>query len=309
MTADLTVKERCILLTNTQALSNMGEIDLEGFYATRSKKDLKTGFSINFKDITAEKVINLMPSIDTLMPLLKSFGGMLNCEVAATADLDTNMNVVMPSINGIMRIGGEDLTIKNSDMFRKFAKLLLFKNKKEGHIDKMTVEGVIKDSKVEVFPFILEMDRYMLGLSGVQNMDMSYRYHASLIKSPFLIKLGMDIYGQDFDNMKFKLGRAKYKNRNVPVFSTVIDNTKFNLVTSIRNVFNKGVDNVMKENRKMNEIEEHKKSIGYIQAVDQKLEELSADEQLQLEQEQEALNTPEQTDSLTTTIPQIPDHE
>ena len=59
----------------------------------------------------------------------------------------------------------------------------------------------------------------------------------------------------------------------------------------------------------MNEIEEHKKSIGYIQAVDQKLEELSADEQLQLEQEQEALNTPEQTDSLTTTIPQIPDHE
>lgn len=309
MTADLTVKERCILLTNTQALSNMGEIDLEGFYATRSKKDLKTGFSINFKDITAEKVINLMPSIDTLMPLLKSFGGMLNCEVAATADLDTNMNVVMPSINGIMRIGGEDLTIKNSDMFRKFAKLLLFKNKKEGHIDKMTVEGVIKDSKVEIFPFILEMDRYMLGLSGVQNMDMSYRYHASLIKSPFLIKLGMDIYGQDFDNMKFKLGRAKYKNRNVPVFSTVIDNTKFNLVTSIRNVFNKGVDNVMKENRKMNEIEEHKKSIGYIQAVDQKLEELSADEQLQLEQEQEALNTPEQTDSLTTTIPQIPDHE
>ena len=65
----------------------------------------------------------------------------------------------------------------------------------------------------------------------------------------------------------------------------------------------------MKENRKMNEIEEHKKSIGYIQAVDQKLEELSADEQLQLEQEQEALNTPEQTDSLTTTIPQILDHE
>ncbi|MBR6598904.1 MAG: hypothetical protein IKK88_01220, partial [Oscillospiraceae bacterium] len=96
------MKERCILLTNTQALSNMGEIDLEGFYATRSKEDLKTGFSINFKDITAEKVINLMPSIDTLMPLLKSFGGMLNCEVAATADLDTNMNVVMPSINGIM---------------------------------------------------------------------------------------------------------------------------------------------------------------------------------------------------------------
>ena len=302
MTADLTMKERCLQITNTQALSNMGQIDFEGFYATQSKHDIKTGFSINFKDITAEKVINLMPSVDTLMPLLKSFGGMLNCELAATAQLDTNMNIVMPSINGIMRIGGEDLSIKENDMFRKLARLLMFKNKKEGHINKMTVEGVIKDSKVEIFPFILEMDRYMLGLSGVQNMDMSYRYHASLIKSPFLIKLGMDIYGQDFDDMKFKLGRAKYKNKNIPVFSTVIDDTKVNLVESIRTIFDKGIDSAIKENSRMSAIEDHKKSIGYVQAVDQKLEELSADEQQQFEQEQEALNNKtETTDSLTTT--------
>jgi len=229
-----------------------------------------------------------MPAVDTLMPLLKSFGGLLNCELAATARLDTNMNLVMPSINGIMRIGGDDLTIKNNEMFRKLAKLLIFKNKKEGHINKMTVEGVIKDSKVEVFPFILEMDRYMLGLSGVQNMDMSFRYHASLIKSPFLIKLGMDIYGPDFDHMKLKIGKAKYKNRNVPVFSTVIDNTKINLVESIRNIFDKGVTAAIIENENMGAIEEHKKEIGYVQAVDQKMEELSADEQKQLEAEQQA---------------------
>ena len=288
MTADLLVKDRCVRITNTQAITNMGYIDLEGFYATRSKEDIKTGFCMNFKDITAEKVINLMPSIDTLMPLLKSFGGMLDCELAATAQLDTNMNIVMPSINGIMRIGGEDLYIKDNDMFKKMARLLVFKNKKEGHIDRMTVEGLIRDSKVEVFPFILEMDRYMLGLSGVQNMDMSFRYHASLIKSPFLIKLGMDVYGPDFDNMKFKIGKAKYKNRNVPVFSTVIDNTKINLVESIRNVFEKGVDEVMKTNSFHNAIEEHKKKIGYVQAVDQKMEELSAAEQKQLEQDQAA---------------------
>lgn len=289
MTADLLIKDRCLRITNTQAMTNMGYIDLEGFYATRSKEDIKTGFSMNFKDITAEKVINLMPAIDTLMPLLKSFGGMLNCELAATAQLDTNMNIVMPSINGILRIGGEDLYIKDNDMFKKMAKLLVFKNKKEGHIDRMTVEGVIKDSKVEVFPFILEMDRYMLGLSGVQNMDMSFRYHASLIKSPFLVKLGIDVYGPDFDNMKFKIGKPKYKTRDVPVFSTVIDNTKINLVESIRSVFDKGVDEVMRSNRFHQAIEEHKKKIGYVQAVDQRMEELSADEQKQLEQEQAAV--------------------
>ena len=285
-TAGLLMKERCVQIQETKALTNMGDISLEGFYATRSKQDIKTGFSLNFKDITAEKVINLMPAIDTLMPLLKSFGGLLNCELAATAQLDTSMNLIMPSINGILRIGGNDLTIKNNDMFRKLAKLLIFKNTKEGRIDKMTVEGVIKDSKVEVFPFILEMDRYMLGLSGVQNMDMSFRYHASLIKSPFLIKLGMDIYGSDFDNMKFKIGKPKYKSRNVPVFSTVIDNTKVNLVESMRNVFDRGVDAVMKESSAHKAIEEHKKKIGYVQAVDQKMEELSDEEKKKFDEEQ-----------------------
>ena len=154
----------------------------------------------------------------------------------------------------------------------------------------MTVEGVIKDSKVEVFPFILEMDRYMLGLSGVQNMDMSFRYHASLIKSPFLVKVGMDIYGNDFDNMKFKIGKPKYKNKEVPVFSAVIDDTKLNLVTSIRNVFDKGVDAIMRESYLQQAIEEHKKKIGYIQAVDQEMETLSAKEQQEYENNQKSEN-------------------
>ena len=297
MTADLIMKERCVQITDTKALTNMGDISMEGFYSTRTKSDLKTGFSLNFKDITAEKVINLLPAVDTIMPLLKSFGGLLNCELAATAQLDTNMNIIMPSINGVMRIGGENLTISDNEMFNKLAKVLMFRNKKKGQIDKMTVEGVIKDSRLEIFPFILEMDRYMLGLSGIQNMDMSYRYHASLIKSPFIIKLGMDVYGPDFDNMKFKVGRAKYKNKNVPVFSTVIDDTKVNLVESIRNIYDKGVDAVMNETRRMKAIEEHRKKIGYVQAVDQKLEELSSEEQSKLEAEQNAAEAETESDN------------
>ena len=98
----------------------------------------------------------------------------------------------------------------------------------------------------------------------------------------------MDVYGPDFDNMKFKVGRAKYKSKNVPVFSTVIDDTKVNLVESIRNIYDKGVDAVMNETRRMKAIEEHRKKIGYVQAVDQKLEELSSEEQTKLEAEQNA---------------------
>ena len=299
LTADMIMKERCLQITNTTATSNMGEISFDGFYSTKSKKDLKTGFDFQFKDITAEKVISLMPAVDTIMPILKSFKGNLNCEMAATADLDTNMNIIMPSINGVMRIGGEDLSISDNEMFRMLARKLMFKNKKEGNIEKMTVEGMIKDNTIEVFPFVMKMDRYTLAMSGIQNMDMSFRYHVSVLKSPFLIRLGIDLSGPDFDNMKFKIGKAKYKTTNVPVFTAVIDQTKINLTKSIKGIFEKGVDAAVKENNKQGMIADFKKKINYINAVDQKLEALSEEEQKQMEADQAAAEAQDTTENKT----------
>jgi hypothetical protein len=291
------MKERCVQITETEAISNMGDISFEGFYATRSKKDIKAGFSFNFKDITAEKVIDLMPQVDSIMPLLQSFNGMLDCELAATASIDTNMNVIPPSINGIIRIGGTNLSIKDSEMFHDLAKKLMFKNKNEGHIDQMSVEGVISDSMLEVFPFIMKMDRYTLAMSGIHNMDESFKYHVSLLKSPFLIRLGIDLYGDNLDDFKFRIGKAKYKNAEVPVFSAVIDTTKINLVNSIRGIFEKGVENAINENERKEAIENMKKEIGYIRAIDQELEALSEKEQQQMKEEEAMLKEAEKAEN------------
>ena len=295
-TAKLLMKERCVQITDTKAETNMGKITFDGFYSTRSKKDLRTGFSLNLIDITAEKVISLMPAIDTIMPLLKSFKGNLNCELASTAQLDTSMNLLMPTINGVMRISGDDLSISDNELYNTLAKKLFFKNKKEGIIDNMTVEGVIKDNVFEIFPFVLKVDRYALAMSGIQNLDMSFKYHVSVLKSPFLIRLGLDLYGDDFDNMKFKIGRAKYKNSNIPVYSTVIDDTKINLMASIRQIFERGVENAIRANEERNVIAELRKNAGYINAVDMKLEELSADEQKQMEADEQAEAAAEQAE-------------
>lgn len=296
VTSRMVMKERCIQITDTKAITNAGDISMDAFYSTRSKKDLKTGFDISFTDITAEKVINLMPAVDSIMPILKSFRGLLNCELAATADLDTNMNIVMPSINGVMRIGGKNLTISENEMFRTLARKLMFKNKKTGFIDDMTVEGLIRDNTLEVFPFILKVDRYTLAMSGIQNLDMSFKYHVSVLKSPFLFRIGVNLLGEDFDNMKFRIGRAKYKNTNVPVFSSVIDDTKINLVNSIRGIFEKGVEAALAENiKQQNIVEAEKVKVGYENAATQELEPLSESEQKQMEEAEAAEKAAEES--------------
>lgn len=294
--ADMVMKERCVQIVGSKAVTNMGTAEFEGFYATRTKQDIRTGFNFNLSDVTTEKVIAMMPAIDTIMPLLNSFKGLVDCEIAATASLDTCMNILTPTINGVIRINGENLTMSDNEVFSDLAKKLKFRNSKEGKIDRMTVEGVIKDNTLEVFPFVVDLDRYTLAMSGLQNLDMSFKYHVSIIKSPLVFKIGVDLYGPEFEQMKFKIGKPKYKNANVPVFTAVIDETRINLVESIHSIFEKGVELAVKENERQEAIEELKQQIGYVNAAEEQIEELSAEEQQQLEEaEEEASEMPTET--------------
>ncbi|MBR6001569.1 MAG: hypothetical protein IK045_01770 [Bacteroidales bacterium] len=254
--SDISMRDRCLQVTNTVATSNMGDIYFEGFYSTQSKKDIKAGFDLNLVDITAEKVISLFPAVDTLMPILKSFSGLLDLEMVATSDLDENMNIVLPSIDGVIKISGKDLTLQDSEQFTKIAKILVFKNKKKAVVDKMSVDGMVRDNSIEIFPFVLKVDRYTLAASGIQSLDESYKYHISVIKSPLLIRFGINVFGDNFDQMKFRLGKARYKNTRVPVFTKQLDTVQINLVNSIHNIFELGVEKAIRDNREQNLIRE-----------------------------------------------------
>lgn len=282
-TADIRMKQRCVQIVNVAGDSNIGDIAFEGFYSTRTKKNLKTGFRLRLDDITADKVIELLPAVDSLMPILKSFKGNLNGELAVTADLDTCMNIVMPSVNGVMRIQGKNLVIADDPAIMKLAKVLKFNDRSGLHVDKMSVEGQIKDNVIEVFPFILDVDRYTLGMSGVQNLDRTFKYHVSIIRSPLLVRFGVDLTG-NFDDFKFKIGKAKYKDKNVPVFSAVVDQASLNLSNSIRDIFNKGVDEAVRENRRQEAIERYKERMDYKNAAEIRLDSLSDTEKVQLEE-------------------------
>lgn len=286
--ADMLIKERCAQLTNTSMRSNMGGFDLDAFYATRSKKDIQIGLCLDIKDVTSERVINLVPQIGKIMPMIGSINGMLNCEFAATASLDTTMSIQMNTVNGIARLSGRNLSISDDEFYTEIARKLMFKNKKKGEIDQLQVEGSIKDNSLEVFPFILDIDRYTLAVSGRQNMDMSYRHHVSVLRSPLLIRLGLNISGPDYDHMKFKVGKALYRVNKMPSFTAVIDQTKNDLRYSIYNIFETGIDKTI-ENRDMQSlILRHQNDIGYINAAELKMEELSETELEKLEDSEKA---------------------
>ena len=66
----------------------------------------------------------------------------------------------------------------------------------------------------------------------LQDLDMNFEYHISILKSPIPFKLGLNITG-NLDDMKFRLGKAKYKDAVTPVEIRKVDSTRLNLGTQI----------------------------------------------------------------------------
>lgn len=244
--ANLRMKDRTLQLTDASALTNLGGVNLDAFYSTKSKTDISAGIGMKMRDVSAYGIIHLLPTVDDLMPALKSFEGNFDLDLSATTQIDTNMNLVIPSLDGILRISGRDLNISDAGDLKRITRLLLFRNKNIGRIEDLSVDAVVHDSKLEVFPFELFVDRYKLALRGMQGLDGRMNYHVSVMKSPFLIPFGVNIFGYT-DNWRFSLGLAKYREGRVPAYSEQLGNMQVNILKSIKDVYRKGVKNALEQ--------------------------------------------------------------
>ena len=277
---ELIVKDRCMQIKGFEALTNAGDMELSAFYSTRSKDDLSTGFDLELKEVAIEKLVELMPAVDSLLPMLKSFSGLVNCQLAATAKIDTLMNIELPSMRGVSRITGENLVLMDGETFATIAKKLKFKNREKNYIDRISVEMLLNDNRIEVFPFIAQMDRYKFAISGTQNLDLSFKYNISILESPIPFRIGVNIFG-NVDDFKFKIGKAQYKSDKLPVFTTLIDSTRLNFREQIANIYRIGVDAALQSGASIEHLQ--KKKNVHDATYTTQLDTLSKEEVLQYE--------------------------
>lgn len=237
---NLNIYEGAINLERMGARTSIGSINLNALYSAPDKKDASFAFGMRVKDFHLRQFLNLMPALDTIMPLLSDINGIINADVAATTDLDDGMNINIPSLKAAVKLSGDSLVLIDPDTFKKIGKWLLFKHKERNVIDHMNVEMIVNNSQLELFPFIFDMDRYKLGVMGSNDMAMNLHYHVAVLKSPLPFKFGINISG-NVDNMKIRLGKAKFNEKNMPRSVAIADTTRINLVREIGNLFRRGV--------------------------------------------------------------------
>lgn len=182
--------------------------------------------------------------------MMKGIDGVINARLAATTKIDTLMNVILPTTSAALNISGKDLVLLDTETFRQVSKMLRFKNRNRNVIDSLSVEATALNSQLDVYPFILRMDRYKLAVVGWNDFDTNYKYHISVLDSPLPFKFGINLSGNILrDNMKFRLGKAKLKENEVAQTSSITETTKKNLFRQMDEIFRRGAEAGLREER------------------------------------------------------------
>lgn len=230
------IANNAVNLRNLTASTEVGSLDISALYSAPDKKNIEFGLGMKINNFHLDKMMNLVPAIDSLMPVLRDFKGIINADIAATSKIDSTMNFEIPTLQAAIKLNGDSLVLLDADTFKSLSKWLMFKDKKHNMIDSMSVEMVVENSRLQIFPFIFNIDRYRLGVMGSNDMNMNLDYHVSVLKSPLPFKFGINIKG-NIDNLKIRLGGAKFKNENMARSVYIADTTRINLVNQIENVF------------------------------------------------------------------------
>lgn len=132
------LKNRTLYLRNLEMRALDADMKAVMVYRADSVRGGYTGFDFKIRDINIAKLVDFIPSMDTIVPMLRSFEGRVQFDVAAEARLDSNMNIRIPTLRSAMYIKGDSLVLMDGETFAEISKMLMFKNKKKNVFDSIS---------------------------------------------------------------------------------------------------------------------------------------------------------------------------
>ncbi len=203
-------------------------------YRNISRTGSNVAADMSLKSVDINRIGELYPSINSMLPMLESFEGIVDFDMKINTNLKSNNEPDYTTLYSAMQFKGKDLVLMDSESFAMISKKMMFKNKERNLVDSLEVYALVDGTKIDILPFPISMDRYSAIIGGSQSIDpvtfdVDYKYNISIIKSPLPFKAGVDFWG-NLDDFDFKVTSAKLKK------------TDFDLQRSIYNEYRNSID-------------------------------------------------------------------
>jgi hypothetical protein len=231
---DVRVHDGTLILDGLAFATPAAEMQVTGMYRTPRKNHLFVGLNLHMFDVEIGELLQTVPVLDSIMPMLRSFGGKGEFHVSAETYVDSTYRVKMSTIRASSSIRGTDLVLMDGQTFSEVAKKLRFSKKTVNRVDSLSAECTIFRNEVDVYPFLIVMDKYKAVVGGRHNLDMSFDYNISVVQSPLPLRLAVNVKGTP-EKMKFRPGKSKYPDFYRPASRKVVETQELELRKMIRN--------------------------------------------------------------------------
>ncbi len=245
---DVTIKDGTAVLKELGFSSDAARMQLTAIYTAPTVDSLFMAMDFHLLDIQIDELIDIVPQVDSVVPMLKSFDGQAQFHFAIESNLKPDYTPIYPTMLGAAAIEGKDLVVMDSEMFDGIKRKLLMGKNARNVIDSLDIELQIIRNKVTLFPFRIGMGKYAAVIGGRHNINkgLDCRYHISLVKTPLPIRLGVTVSGPLFDISEhplkhIKLKRPEYKKLYEPEKRNDYEETELRLKSNVLNILRSNV--------------------------------------------------------------------
>lgn len=231
------VKDGTLVLEEMGFICNAAKLQLTAMYRTPRRNHIYVGFDYHMLDVNIQELVNMIPQIDSMMPMLRSFKGEAEFHLAAETYTNAQYQIKPSTIRGAASIFGKDLVVMDNETFSTISKLLMFSKKTENRVDSISAEMTIYKKEIDVYPFCVSMDNYMVAIGGRHNLDMSFNYDVNVL-SP--VYLGVNVSG-NLDDLNIKLAPCRFAKDFKPLFHRKVDTQSAEIRSMIRESMRKNV--------------------------------------------------------------------
>lgn len=177
----VTMKEKIANLSNLNLNALGGYIGLSGSYNTQNPQKPKASFAYTLKQIDVQQLASNFLTIEKLAPVAKYLTGDISSSFKLTTDLNSNMEPVLSSVNGLGDLLSSALQISNFKVLDKVETVTKLSNLNNQTLKNIKAKFEVKDGQVSFKPFEVKLGGIKTNVSGTTGLDQSIDYALKML--------------------------------------------------------------------------------------------------------------------------------
>ena len=211
----MTVKDGTLILREIGFTNKAAEMQLTAMYQSPRKNNLFLAMDFHLLRVQINDLLTMIPYIDTLVPMLKTFDGQAEFHIGAETSLKSNYEPKISTLRAAADIEGKNLTVNDKFTFTKITDMLDISTNGSYRVDSLDVQLTAFKNEIDLWPSQIAIGKYKVTVDGRMNLDRNGEYHLSVTQSPLPVRLGLKISGP-FNKLEYKLEDCKYPNLYKP---------------------------------------------------------------------------------------------